>query len=79
MIKTVREMHDISKAGVLKYSFHIPKVVIVTTMIINNLTGTTYTCNEIFKLVTRTCRSRLTDKHGGSITLNLDVDWGGKS
>lgn len=75
MIEIVHEVHDISKTGVLKYSLYIPEVVIVITMIINNLTGTTYTWSEVFSLVMRTSRSPWIN----SITLNLEVHWGGKS
>lgn len=75
MIEIVHEVHDISKTGVLKYSLYIPEVVIVITMIINNLTGTTYTWSEVLSLVMRTSRSPWIN----SITLNLEVHWGGKS
>ena len=75
MIEIVHEVHDISKTGVLNYSLCIPEVVIVITMIINNLTGSTYTWSEVFNLVMRTSRSPWIN----SITLNLEVGWGGKS
>lgn len=75
MIEIVHDVHDISKTGVLKYSLYIPEVVIVITMIINNLTETTYTWSEVFNLVMRTSRFPWIN----SITFNLEVGWGEKS